>query len=283
MLLFEPPRARLIISACCCTNSIPIEKGLPSDARLDAVYASLFKQNELRKKLEPYVHRKDASELRKELPDMQQAVLHLRPTRIQTRLYNFYKKLQKGRDSKMYRNFFRCYQDLRPIHNHPACLQLASDAKGSSPRASPTSEQEDEVEVITLDNKWWTQVLKPCELDKLDELENSLKVVAFLHILAHSFEVGDKVIVFSQCLKTLDYLEWVLAIKDWTKHVKSLAAHFPGMKLGGLEKNVDFVRMDGTTSSGVRGCLVDQFNDAEVGKARVFLISSVAGGIGINL
>lgn len=43
------------------------------------------------------------------------------------------------------------------------------------------------------------------------------------------------------------------------------------------------IRMDGSTSSGERGDLISQFNDETSATARVFLISSRSGGIGINL
>lgn len=160
--------------------------------------------NQLRQIIDPIVDRKDATELRKELPHMQQAVLHLRPTRLQTRLLNFHKRLQKSEPG--FSNFFRIYQNLKPVYNHPACLKMAS-SKNKSPRSSPTSELDDEIQVVTLSEKWWEDVLKPSELENLDAVENSSKVILLLHILAYSFKVDDKVLVFSNCLKTLDFIE----------------------------------------------------------------------------
>lgn len=91
----------------------PIEAGLPSDAAHDDVLKSLKKQLELNKILEPIVHRRDASELRKELPHMQQVVFHLRQSRTQSRLYSLYKKLAKDKTCVDYNNFFRMYAELR--------------------------------------------------------------------------------------------------------------------------------------------------------------------------
>lgn len=114
-------------------------------------------------------------------------------------------------------------------------------------------------------------------------MENSSKMVLLLYVLAYAETVGDKVLVFSQSLKTLNYVERILAHEDWMLHVPSLKEKFPDKRLGGMKRDVDYVRIDGDTKSGDRGDLVDKFNDSTEQSARVFLISSKAGGIGINL
>lgn len=255
----------------------PIEAGLPSDAPPQTVLESLELQRALKNALEPYVHRKDASVLRNDLPHMQQAVLHLRPTKIQTQLYNAFKKLQKPGDASItdYNNFLRMYSELRPIHNHPACLLQLGKAGKPSDRATPTAGGEGS------ESKWWEDALR--DVATLEAVENGSKIVVLLHILAWCCNTGEKVLIFSQCLKTLDYIEKVLAFENWTDHVPSLRTVVAEQSLGGWEKNVDFVRIDGGTGSGERGSLVDQFNNSATGNVRAFLISSVAGGIGINL
>jgi transcriptional regulator ATRX len=131
---------------------------------------------------------------------------------------------------------------------------------------------------------WWDEcVRKHGGVDSLKDVDNGAKVVLLLHILGFSQKLGDKVLVFAQCLKTLDFIEKVLALSDWSEHVSSLGGHFKEQKLGGWKKNVDYVRIDGKVNAGERGELVNQFNEAEQGTVRCFLISSVAGGIGINL
>lgn len=65
----------------------PIMKGMTSDATKDAVWESSLKSAQLQKILSPYVHRKDATVLREDLPAMQQVVIHTRQTKMQTNLY----------------------------------------------------------------------------------------------------------------------------------------------------------------------------------------------------
>lgn len=81
--------------------------------------------------------------------------------------------------------------------------------------------------------------------------------------------------------QTLDFLSEVLASKDWQKFCPSLTDYFPGRSLGGWVQGKDFLRIDGGTSGVERGELLQDFSDDK--SLKLFLISSVAGGIGINL
>lgn len=78
----------------------------------------------------------------------------------------------------------------------------------------------------------------------------------------------------------MDFLSDVLTQDDWPSRVSSLAAAFPGHSIGGWKNGKEFLRIDGQTSAGNRGDLITRFNEDSV---RLFLISSRAGGIGINL
>ena len=111
---------------------------------------------------------------------------------------------------------------------------------------------------------------------------NGYKMVLLLHILAYCEQINDKVLIFALNLSTLNYIEEVLALPDWTKHVPSLAAKFPGMKLGGWQNSKDYLRIDGGISGAERGKLVNDFNAAEADGVKAFLLSK-AGGVGITL
>lgn len=87
--------------------------------------------------------------------------------------------------------------------------------------------------------------------------------------------------MFSQSLKTLDFLSDVIASKNWQNLCKSLQKSFPGQSIGGWQQGKDFLRIDGGTSGSERGELLKDFSDDN--SLKLFLISSVAGGIGINL
>lgn len=146
--------------------------------------------------------------------------------------------------------------------------------------------KEDEGDQTGANQSWWESFAKKRGEEKMMGVSNGPKVAVFLHILTHAVQIGDKTIVFSQCLRTLDYIEKVLQLECWADQVKSLREEFPGTKLGGWVKGKDYLRIDGQTDSGKRGEMVDRFNKEGTcsdGGPNLFLISTKAGGIGITL
>jgi SNF2 family DNA or RNA helicase len=107
----------------------PILAGEPSDAPEDALQLADEKLNKLQETLEPYVHRKDATVLLKDLPPMQQVVLQIRRTKVQSRLYNAFKKHRATSEGAESNNFLKDFHALRPIHNHPGCLLRSKTVK----------------------------------------------------------------------------------------------------------------------------------------------------------
>lgn len=129
--------------------------------------------------------------------------------------------------------------------------------------------------------EWLEGALNPAELEKLSETWRSPKFIIMAHIIAMAIRGGEKTLVFSKCLKTLKLIETFFQSDNWAKHVTSLKDDFSDLQLGKWKKNQDYLRIDGSTEIGKRGSPVRDFKTkADV---RVFLISSVAGGIGINL
>ncbi|EDO44496.1 predicted protein [Nematostella vectensis] len=112
---------------------------------------------------------------------------------------------------------------------------------------------------------------KPGPSEAEYNVELSGKLVLLLEILADAEAVEEKVLVFSQSLVSLDLIERALG----------------GGEVGGDRENwckgCDYFRMDGSTSVQLRQRWADIFNDPDNKTARLFLISTKAGGLGINL
>ena len=72
----------------------PIMGGMARDSSPEAVRECDLKSAQLKAILSPYVHRKDASVLRQELPPLQQVVMHLRQSRMQTLLFKELKRFE---------------------------------------------------------------------------------------------------------------------------------------------------------------------------------------------
>lgn len=90
-------------------------------------------------------------------------------------------------------------------------------------------------------------------------VEASVKMQVLDRILQRCKERGDKAVVFSQMTSMLDILEDYMALRD-----------------------ISYCRLDGSTLAEERAERISKFADP-LANVRVFLISTRAGGLGINL
>ena len=99
----------------------PIQSSMGSDAPEDAKVLADERLADLVKILDPYIHRRDSSLLRNDLPHLQQVCLYVPPTKMQRALYKAFRDHQ---DATNERNFLKQYASLRTVHNHPGTLLL---------------------------------------------------------------------------------------------------------------------------------------------------------------
>ncbi|KRY60354.1 Transcriptional regulator ATRX -like protein, partial [Trichinella britovi] len=143
---------------------------------------------------------------------------------------------------------------------------------------------------------WYLPTLK--EDDPL-LVEMSGKMVVLFEIIERCGDIGDKVLIFSQSLITLDLIEELLRLQE--RNVGESSSREFNYWVPGI----DYIRMDGSTSASTRERLAKKFNDETnrryikneqqqtlgdwegreggVGCCRVFLLSTKAGSLGINL
>ena len=234
--------------------------------------ASQEKQQLIRNLLAPHVHRVGRDVLQADLPELSDTLVYLQKSQTQSRILTLMKRAQA--DGIHSKNFFKYYHDIAPMLNNPGCLKVGKLT------GNQTIVWKSPDDIVRMDP--WLDGLKDSEMNGLQEPWRSPKFIVLAHILAMAFQAGEKTLVYSNCLKTLDLVENLFATKDWKPSVGSLKDSFQNLKLGDLKRNRDYVRIDGSVESGRRGCLVDRFNKPDEG-VRVFLISSLAGGVGINL
>ncbi|XP_076266100.1 uncharacterized protein LOC143199867 isoform X2 [Rhynchophorus ferrugineus] len=101
------------------------------------------------------------------------------------------------------------------------------------------------------------------------KIENSAKMKILFCIIKESIALGDRLLVFSQSLITLDLIEQFLQASDVPGETYKWA------------KNVSYYRLDGSTGAQEREKLINEFNSNP--KIHLFLVSTRAGSLGINL
>uniref|UniRef100_A0A4W3JJA0 DNA helicase n=1 Tax=Callorhinchus milii TaxID=7868 RepID=A0A4W3JJA0_CALMI len=110
-------------------------------------------------------------------------------------------------------------------------------------------------------------------------LGHSGKMQLLFEILRMAEEIGEKVLVFSQSLISLDLIEDFLELSNRARTEKS-ELYFRYWK---WYRNIDYYRMDGSTSAQTRKKWAEEFNDESNPRGRLFIISTKAGSLGINL
>ena len=104
------------------------------------------------------------------------------------------------------------------------------------------------------------------------------KVIAFIHLLAMSVNEGDKVLLFSNSLSTLNFLEMVLNSDDWGS-AHGLRSIVKGIEFSRWKNEDQYFRLDGSVSN--RQSIIDRFNKKP--RPRLMLLSTKAANMGINL
>jgi len=133
--------------------------------------------------------------------------------------------------------------------------------------------------------EWWKSFAERAEKSDMDikAIEHGGKIVLLLQIIAHCDAIGDKVVVFSQSLPTLSFIEEVLNSSNWYGFKLFLPQNTRKQNLGGWRRNQEYLRIDGSVDAKERGDLIDTFHSAGNQHSKLFLLSTNAGGLGINL
>ncbi|KAM3869276.1 transcriptional regulator ATRX-like [Diretmus argenteus] len=301
----------------------PIQNGQCADSTPKDVQVMKNRAHVLHAMLVGCVQRRDYSVLSQFLPPKHEYVLAVRVTPLQYKLYRHYLDYYTGAGSmgdgarvKSGTKLFKDFQILSRIWTHPWCLQLSyisKENKGhfdgrnlvkaavlleshkSNVNESGSSNQTDkrvsgdqrgglpaaEAEKASTSSRpdstaedWYKNLLSEGDANILD---HSNKMVLLFEILRMAEDLEDKVLVFSQSLISLDLIEDFLE----SSHRPSGELLYGGT--GSWIRNVDYYRLDGSTSATSRKRWADEFNNAANVRGRLFLISTRAGSLGINL
>ncbi|CAF1300923.1 unnamed protein product [Didymodactylos carnosus] len=255
----------------------PIEAGQHRDSSPSAVKKMKLRSYLLNDLLKNCIHRRDFNVLRKFLPKKSEYTIKIRCSPLQKDLYAGYLGFREDEDvgkpklillnnGKFIKpRLLPDYHYLMKIWTHPWLLRahfvdhfhkIKNDVDDSQEEINQLFNHEDDVQDISNDDK-----------DERPKKQSKKKTVVLKSILDQCNEIGDKVLLFSRSLFTLSYIEELLELWS-TKTIK-------------WQKGVDYFRMDGKTEIEKRTSDVKIFNQDK--SARLFLISTTAGGIGINL
>ncbi|KFY12905.1 hypothetical protein V492_03592 [Pseudogymnoascus sp. VKM F-4246] len=257
----------------------PIQEGLYENSTIAERRRALKMLEVLKEDISPKVHRADSSVLKNDLKPKIEFIITVPLTDLQHKAYTIY--VQAILESPLDENHITIGGKLRQttlwswvgilglLCNHPVCfrdkLAERKDKAGidnKSRRAKLASDGDHNEDVVAPSDMSQTLIDQVANLfkgygSKAEDENNSYKTKILVQILDASREVGDKVLIFSTTISTLDYLE------DLCKTTHR-----------------NYGRLDGSTPMAKRQGLTKEFN---TGDTEVYLISTTAGGLGLNL
>ena len=240
----------------------PILNGQCIDSKPEDIKLMRERAYILHKQLEGFIQRRGHKVLEASLPKKFEYIMPIRLSPIQEKLYEELLRVRGGGEGSEgfgSGNIFKTYAAATKIWNHPDVLHNVLEHNA-------TAEPGEELQ--TVDVSWAAPVMAGY---LANNIENSYKLKITLGIVDMSVSTGNKVLIFSQNLQTLDTLEALLG-----------AINVPG-RAERWAKNVSYFRLDGSTCSADRQKMINKFNAAKNKRCHVFLLSTKAGSLGINL
>ncbi|KAF5890968.1 transcriptional regulator ATRX-like isoform X1, partial [Clarias magur] len=271
----------------------PIQNGQCADSTPSDVRLMKKRVHVLHELLAGCVQRQDYSVLTSFLPPKREYVLSVRMTPLQCRLYRHYLQNYTA-EGRGVNSLFQDFQILSLIWTHPWCLQLSDLNKGNKAKGEePTSEQQNSneretnsVETTPEEERsvlsgppagWYKEFVSDIDAEILG---HSGKLMLLMEILRCAEQQQDKVLVFSQSLVSLDLIETFLELADKAKK-EGKARVYNGQR--SWVRHKDYYRLDGSTTATARKKWAQEFNNIRNTRCRLFLISTRAGSLGINL
>ncbi|XP_076302965.1 LOW QUALITY PROTEIN: SWI/SNF-related matrix-associated actin-dependent regulator of chromatin subfamily A containing DEAD/H box 1 homolog [Lasioglossum baleicum] len=236
----------------------------------------LFEQEQVKNAkqiMRPFVLRRLKAEVLRDLPAKSERVIKCPMIEKQQKMYtNLVAEFSAEADQSTEVNGIGMMMQLRKLANHPLLVQdyyNESKLKTISNRlAKEHSYKQKNADFIFEDLQWMSDY----QVNQLTRTYKSLaglglpqelipqagKLKILDELLSKLKEEGHRVLIFSQFTMILNILEEYLTIRGQT-----------------------YLRLDGSTPVTDRQCLIDQYTEDE--NIFIFLLSTKAGGLGINL
>ncbi|XP_076091069.1 helicase ARIP4-like isoform X2 [Mytilus galloprovincialis] len=274
----------------------PIMNGQCADSTESDTKLMRYRAHVLHSLLEGFVQRRGHTVLQAALPPKKEFIILITMSQIQKMLYKeFMDNLaETSLNTWATTNPIKAFSVCCKIWNHPDILykivrqkkidledndlDIETDsagvkkkkkqgATGSPAGISPFMDKKND-QAITYE--WAEKLLKNYTPGLL---EMGGKMMLLFELINETLAVGDKLLIFSQSLYTLSLLEELLC---------KMKVPRPEMDEY-WSKNKSYFRLDGSTLAQEREKLIGQFNAPDNNRVWLFLLSTRAGSLGINL
>ncbi|KAH8880397.1 hypothetical protein GQ53DRAFT_537219 [Thozetella sp. PMI_491] len=235
----------------------PIKEGLYADSSAAEKRRALKLLQALKETVGPKVHRMGPSTLKGHLPTKKEFILSLRLTEVQLKAYTayIYGVVHDPSVSQLIDGNAKIWSLvtlLGTLLAHPAIFKSRLKERQNEARVTKSDD------LVEFPPRFIHDLLATMIQRDLSDIRYSWKVVVLMRILDLSKQAGDKVLIFSQSIPTLDFLQNLF-----------------------INCRINYSRLDGSTQTKLRQDQVKNFNSKD--GPDVYLISTRAGGVGLNI
>ncbi|KAI1467290.1 P-loop containing nucleoside triphosphate hydrolase protein [Daldinia caldariorum] len=226
----------------------PIGEGLKADSTTGQRRMALKMLRVLKQEVAPKVQRITIAALKHDIPTKMEFLLTVPLTSVQREAYETFILYQLDHPGT---SSLASIDTLSILCAHPSIFMKKLQNRDPVSKKSTTKME-------TLPDKLISSEIQLLNKTKdLAAYALSWKILILLSILDECKRINDGVLIFSQSIPTLNYIEAVLNMKKFS-----------------------FKRIDGSTKTDERQSVVKEFNKGQID---VFLISTKAGGVGLNM
>lgn len=234
-----------------------ISKGLYEDSTRHERRRAKIRLAALTKVVEPKMHRKTVATLKDSLPPKTEYIVYLDIRSVQREVYLSHLGAVGGSGGEQAPVMWALIRTLGLLLAHPLILErvLKQKLQGNEKVASKGPSEDNFA--------WLPHQVASTTLDALAaqkgyaDLKSSFKMLALFKIIEETTKMGENLLVFTQSIPSLDFIENICR-----------------------QKKLLYKRLDGKTEVNKRQAQVKAFNE---GTGQVYLISTTAGGVGLNI
>jgi len=237
----------------------PILRGREPDASTEERREAQEKLARVSEVTEQFILRRTNRLNARFLPSKQLFNVFVLPTDFQRRMYHIFlrstvaRRVLEDQHATLNRTALGSIRKLQCLVNHPFLVRTATHKLETGFDDEETAKMFAEVDARD-------HGLRTAQKPVHEELSAKLALVCNFLTALKAAGAGDRCVVISNWTQTLDLIDKMCGQRKWPVH-----------------------RLDGTMAIGKRMKLVADFNRAENEQAFVFLLSSKAGGCGLNL
>ena len=266
---------------------------------------------ELAHSMKGFIQRYDCSLLREELPPLTEYVIYVKPSNLQRQLYSEIMlsaggdttaKVKQSKALSLGSTFLKLCAHTNLAKEF--CMAKGVKSLEEQIRTAVPAEEENDPFAISHDKReqlrkgkvlysesgkdfsWALPLFRDdyiARVDKNQALRDNPKTEVLLNIIQQATAMGEKIAVFSESTAMLDVIETCLPLIDPPKArnsaKKGRRSRAPQLQ---WRRGTEYHRLDGSSTAAKRAAMCEDFNAAK-SRSCLFLVSTRAGGLGINL